>query len=296
MTETLQPAGNTTINRAVVDAAQLVRLGKTYSLAAARFPGMPLFPGHPPFQVISYRTPHGLHCAGDNLWSPVPNEAHLGCMTEVVSGTTHSGAHVDALAHITIGPDDHWFGGANADEHLGDFGPMVGDATELPPVFTRGVLLDVAGHRGVSCLDAGEPISAQELKAVAEAQGTEVRPGNVVLVRTGYMGLWPDGAMMALHKTPGPDLSAAEWLIERRVIATGSDTETFEVQPTRDAGTPSNPQPVHVRLLIDEGIYIMECLDLEVIAAAQVHEFLFVALPLKIRGATGSMIDPLAVI
>lgn len=280
----------------LVQAAQLVRLGKAYSLAATRFPGMPLFPGHPPFQVLTYRTPNGLRCAGENLWNPIANDARLGCMTEVVSGTTHSGAHMDALAHITIGEDDHWYGGGNAAEHLGDFGPMVGDASELPALFARGVLLDVAGHKGVECLSAGEAISAEGLQAVAEAEGVDVRRGDVVLIRTGYMALWPDEAAMASHRTPGSDLSAARWLAERGVVAVGSDTETFEVQPTRDAGIPSNPQPVHVQLLIEEGIFIMESLDLESVATDRVHEFLFVALPLKIRGATGSMVDPLAVI
>ena len=82
------------------------------------------------------------------------------------------------------------------------------------------------------------------------------------------------------------------------VVACGSDTETFEVQPApaQDRGTPSNPQPVHTLLLIEKGIYIMESLHLEELARDGVCEFLFVALPLKIRGATGSMIDPIAVI
>jgi kynurenine formamidase len=68
------------------------------------------------------------------------------------------------------------------------------------------------------------------------------------------------------------------------------------VQPAPDPGTPANPQPVHTRLLIESGVYIMESLDLEQLAADGVHEFLFVALPLKIAGATGSMLDPLAVV
>jgi kynurenine formamidase len=84
-------------------------------------------------------------------------------------------------------------------------------------------------------------------------------------------------------------------MADREVIAVGSDTETFEVQPAPDPGVPSNPQPVHTLLLIDRGIYIMEGLDLEDLAAEGIREFLFVALPLKIRGATGSMVDPVAV-
>ena len=79
------------------------------------------------------------------------------------------------------------------------------------------------------------------------------------------------------------------------MLAAGSDTETFEVQPAPDRGTPANPQPVHTLLLIERGIYILESLDLEALARAGVREFLFVALPLAIRGATGSMVDPVAV-
>ena len=288
------PAGNIPDDH-IVRVTDLVRTGRRYSLAVPRFTGMPLFPGHPPFQVSNFRTPHGVRVAGTNPWG-TPNEVGLGYMAEVVSGTSHSGAHIDALAHMTVGPTGEWFGGANAAEHLGDFGPTVGDAAKLPPLFTRGILLDVAGHRGVDCLERSSPISAEELSAIADAQGTPVGRWDVVVIRTGYMSLWPDAERMRAHLTPGPDLSAAEWLAEKGVVATGSDTETFEVQPTTDPGSPSNPQPVHTRLLIEEGIYLMESLYLEEIAAAGVHEFLFVALPLKIAGATGSMIDPLAVI
>lgn len=280
----------------LVRAAGLVRTGESYSLAAPRFPGMPLFPGHPPFQVTTYRTPHGLRATGENLWEPTPNEVGLGCMTEVVSSTTHSGAHIDALAHMTVGEDAHWYGGGNAGEHLTDFGPNFGDAAALPSLFTRGVLVDVASHRQVDCLPAGSPVDADEIATIIEAQGVEVGPWDVVLIRTGYMGLWPDADRMAEHLTPGPDISAAEWLVDRGVVAVGSDTETFEVQPAPDPGTPSNPQPVHVRLLIEAGVYIMESLDLEELSRDGVHEFLFVGLPLKIAGATGSMMDPLAVV
>jgi len=279
----------------VVAASRLVRSGRMYSLAATRYPGMPLFPGHPPFQVLNYRTPPGIRVTGAQPWGPI-NDAGLGYMAEYVMATSHSGAHVDALAHMTVGDDSHWYGGGAVAEHLTDFGPTWGDAAKLPPFFTRGVLLDVAGHRGVECLPKGEPVGADELDAICEAQGVTVGTWDVVLIRTGYMSLWPDAERMAAHKTPGPDLSAARWLLERGVVATGSDTETYEVQPAPDPGTPANPQPVHTLLLIEHGVHLMESLDLEALARDRVHEFLFVALPLKIRGATGSMIDPLAVV
>jgi kynurenine formamidase len=203
---------------------------------------------------------------------------------------------MDGLAHMTVGDDMHWYGGGNADQHLTDFGPTYLDASAMPPFFTRGVLLDAAGFRGVDCLPKGAPIDAAEMEAIASAEGVSVGKWDVVVIRTGYMGLWPDAERMAAHKTPGPDVSAARWLLERGVVATGTDTETYEVQPTPDPGSEGNPQPVHTLLLIQNAVYLMESLDLEELARQRVYEFLFVALPLKIRGATGSMVDPVAVV
>ncbi len=273
--------------------ASLIRDGRMYRLARERFPRMPLFPGHPTFEVVSYRTPQGSRATGDHHWG-LPNDACLGYMSELVIGTTHTGAHVDAHAHMTVGSDDRWHGGS-ARSDLGDFGPVRGDATEIPPLWRRGVLYDVPGHRGVTALDAGEPVGAEELLAIEDASGVGAGAGDIALVRTGYLSGWPDPERLAASRGAGADISAARLLLERGVVATGSDTETYEVQPAPDRGSPANPQPVHTLLLIENGIYLMESLDLEGIAAAGVREFLFVALPLAIRGATGSMIDPVAI-
>lgn len=279
---------------AVLRGLDLVRDGIVFRLAKARFPGMPLFPGHPPFQVLTYRSPSGIRAAGDEPWGPL-NDIGLGYMSELVMGSQHTGAHIDAHAHMTIGPDDHWHGGSARTE-LGDFGPLSGDATEIPPIWRRGVLYDVAGSRGVSALPAGEPIDAAELERIESRTGVAAGRGDVALVRTGYLSGWPDEEMMTSHVGAGPDITASRLLADRGVIAVGSDTETFEVQPTNHPGEPTNPQPVHTYLLIERGVYIMESLDLEALAEAGVTEFLFVALPLGIAGATGSMIDPVAVI
>ncbi len=282
-------------NDALLDALRIPQQGRVFSLALPRFHGMPLFASHPPFEVSMYRTPLGLRGDREEPWGPV-NEVNLGYMAEVTSGTSHSGAHVDALAHMTIGPDDHWYAGVSAHEHLGDRGPKIGDASKLPHFVTRGVLLDVPGHRGIDALPAGEPIDAGELQAVAHRQGTEVRRGDIVMIRTGYLSKWPDPEALARHRTAGPDISAARWLLEVGVVATGTDTETYEVQPAPDLGSPANPQPVHTLLLIEEGIYLFESIYLEEIAREGVYEFLFIALPTKIEGGTGSMLDPVAII
>ena len=288
------PAGDQSTEE-VLEVLRLPRRGKVFSLALPRFTGMPLFGSHPPFQVTMYRTPNGLRGDGVEPWGP-HNEVNLQYMAESVSGTAHSGAHVDALAHMTIGEDDHWYGGGNAREHLGDRGPTVGDGSHLPPFIRRGVLLDVPGYLGLDALASHQPVDAEQLKAVAEHQGVSIRRGDVVLIRTGYLGAWPDARKMAMHTTAGPDITAAHWLLEQGVVATGSDTETYEVQPAPDPGSPANPQPVHTLLLIENGIYLFEGIYLEEVAEAEVYEFLFVALPLKIKGTTGSMLDPVAIV
>jgi kynurenine formamidase len=279
----------------VLDSLRLPRQGRVYSLALPRFTGMPLFGAHPPFQVTMYRTPAGLRGDGIEPWGS-GNEVNLGYMAETVSGTAHSGAHVDALAHMTIGEDDHWYGGGNTAAHLGDRGPTFGDGSKLPVFIRRGVLLDVPGYLGIDALPAHQPVDAHQLQAVARHQGVEVGAGDVVLIRTGYLGGWPDPQRLAEHVTAGPDISAARWLLDRGAVAVGSDTETFEVQPAPDPGVPANPQPVHTLLLIENGIYIFEGVFLEELARDAAYDFLFVALPLKINGTTGSMVDPVAVI
>lgn len=278
----------------VVRAAAMIRTGAVVSLAGVRFTGMPLFPGHPPFQVLNYRTPRGIRVSGATPWGPV-NDAGLGYMAEYLMASSHSGAHIDALAHMTVGEDMHWYGGGNPDEHLSDSGPTFGDASTMPPFFTRGVLVDVAGHRGVEALPAGDPVGVDEVRQILADEGVAVEPWDVVLFRTGYLGMWPDAERLAAHRTAGPDISVARWLLERGVVAAGSDTETFEVQPAPDLGPEGNPQPVHTALLIENGVYILEGVDTEELARRKVYEFCFVALPLKIRGATGSMVDPVAI-
>ncbi|MDR1712146.1 MAG: cyclase family protein [Propionibacteriaceae bacterium] len=279
----------------VVKAAGLIKQGKMISLASPRFPGMPLFPGHPPFQVLNARTPRGIRTAGLKPWGEV-NDVGLGYMAEYLMCTSHSGAHIDALAHMTIGEDMHWYGGGNPDEHLTANGPVVGDASKLPPFFTRGVLVDVPGFRGTQAMDGHEPVYLDEVQAILAAEGVTVQPYDVVLFRTGYLSFWPDEAALIAHRGAGPDISVARWLLEQGVVATGSDTESFEVQPAPDKGPEGNPQPVHTALLIENGLYIMESVDLEQLAEAKIYEFCFVALPLKIKGATGSMIDPVAIV
>jgi len=276
----------------VLGALALVKQGRVYSLDCGRFAGMPIFPAHPPFQVLSYRSPRGIDNQDDQDWLG-ENEVNFHWNSEMVMGTVHSGTHVDAFAHITCGDEHTWFGGGSTERDLGDFGPLRGDATEIPPIIARGVLIDVAGARGVDALGAHEAIGADELRDALASQGVELRRGDVPLIRTGYLSGWPDAEFIAAHEQAGIDRDAALWLVEQGVLAVGADTEALEVLPSTVAG---NPHPVHIELLNQRGIFIIEMVDCEALARDHVYEFCFVCLPLAIRGATGSMVRPVALI
>ncbi len=275
-------------------AAGLVRAGLIYDLTVDRFRGMPMPLMHPPFEVLGYRTPHGLDNDPRETWLKGPaNREHMGFNTELVITCTHTGSHVDTLSHVTVGDDSHWYGGFTAANDLGDFGPQRADASTLLPIFPRGVMLDLPRAFGTAALAARAPIGAADLRRAAALEDVSLRAGDVALIRTGYLGHWPDAAALDAHRGAGITLEAAHWLVDQGVIAVGADTEAVEQMPTTDA---ANPQPVHSYLLIDQGVLLLEMLYLEGLAADSVHSFLFVAQPTKIQGASGAFIDPIAVV
>ncbi len=279
----------------VLSAIGSVRQGRIYDLDAGRFMGMPLWSGHPQLTVLGYRSPYGLAVTGEMAqFHPGPNSARQSFNSDMVISSTHTGCHIDALSHITIGDDAHWYNGYRAADSLSDHGPMRADAAALSPIVARGVLADVAAYRSVDRLPAHDGVGVEELQAVLRNQGTMPRRGDVLLLRTGLMRDWPNAARMAEGDGSGLRLDAAHWLADTvGVAAVGADNSDVEALPSDD---PNAPQPVHVFLLIKRGVPLIEFAYLEELARDRVYEFLFVALPLKISGTTGSMIRPIAVV
>jgi kynurenine formamidase len=273
---------------------KLLRLpteGNVYDLDPGRWPGMPIWAGHPPFQILTYRSPQGIRVEGDQEWlAPENNQANISLISELMLATNHSGSHVDALGHICSGADE-WNNG-NAQENLSDFGVKTGDAASIVPFITRGTLIDIPAYLGVEQLDAHHPITLEEFEGALKAQGTEVRRNDVVLVRTGQMRGWPSPEKLALSAGAGITEPVADYCAVREVRAVGADTEGCEVMPSI---LPGNPHPVHERLLIKSAIHILENIYLEELSVDKRYEFLFIGLPLKIQGATGSMIRPIAI-
>ncbi len=279
----------------LVEQMGLVTKGDVYDLSSGWWRHMPAFKDYPQFEVVTYNSPLGERVEGRYPFSASDdNAAQFGYISEYVAGSLHTGTHIDALAHVTCGEHDEWFGGVSATDSVGNFGPLKGDASQLPALMGRGVLLDIPALLGVPHLPANFEIEVEHVRGAADRAGVEIRPGDTVLVRTGQMHFWPDmEAIQANAIGSGVGLEAAHWLVEQGARYVGADTLSFEVRPSR---VPGNPLPVHVYLLQQQGIHILEWVDCEAIAADGVTEFLFVALPLTIRGGTGSPIRPLAVV
>jgi kynurenine formamidase len=246
-----------------------IHSARVFDLEQPRYAGAPTHPAHAPgFNYFLHR--HHAHGAP---------EARTGASGIIVT-PEHSGTHIDALAHQAENLTLH--GGVAADEVQTSVGFKQLGIETMAPIVARGVLLDVPR-------DAEYAITAEELE---EASKTEIRAGDVVLVRTGWGKLWSDPERYL--KAPGVSAGGSRWLIERKVAAVGADNMAFDVMG------PADPElkvtlPGHVLLLVRAGIPIIENLNLEELAAAGVHEFLFVCLPLKMRGATGSPVRPIAV-
>jgi kynurenine formamidase len=245
---------------------------RVFDLGQPYFVGMPHHPSHPPY-LYSLVKQHGEY----------PGPGGASSASESIALGSHVGTHIDALSHFSCA--GRMFGGEDAASAQSWDGGMKHHAIDgVPPLLRRGVLLDFA-RDGV--LPPDRELQPADLEA---ALRTEIRPGDVVLIRTGWARYFEDARkFIARVHGPGPGLAGAQWLSERGIFAAGSDTVAFEKVPD-----PS--MPVHVHLLVEKGIHIIECLNLEELAAAGVHEFLFIALPLKIRGGTASPIRPVAVV
>jgi kynurenine formamidase len=208
---------------------------------------------------------------------------------DVVSFSTHSGTHVDALAHAWY--DDLLYNGFSSDTVRSTSGAQRCGAENLRPVVTRGLLLDVAAGREAPW-GPDEPVTDADLERACERAGVRPEPGDAVLVRTGWLGRTGDDPATYFASEPGLDLSAARWLGAADVAVVGADNYAVEAQPS-PAGTVF---PVHQLLLRDLGVPLIENMVLDELAQAGVASFLFVAAPLPLVGGTAGPVAPLAVL
>jgi kynurenine formamidase len=233
------------------------------------------------FRLTPYRTPK---CVSG------PESPGFDFSMELITGSPHLGTHFDGLAHVQSHGTVH--GGHAAREVFNDFGWRANGVEHAPAVISRGVLLDVALALKTDCLPNRYEISIADLEHTLTQQGTELHSGDVVLVRTGWFAenyLSDPNAYFASEPGIGPD--AAVWLASQGMSCLGSDTSGTEVTPMPDL-----EHTTHVAMLVDRGIHLIEIMDLEAISRDRVFEFLFLALPLRITGGTGSWLRPLAIV
>lgn len=256
---------------------------RVFDLGRPLYRGMPQSPNHPPYWHTLPRR-HGDMVRADG-GSAAADHISLG---------THVGTHIDAFSHVSH--NGLMLGGVSAaDAQRGGTMSSLGAETILP-MFHRGVLLDVPRALGLEECEPGYEITPDDLSRTAETQGVEVREGDVVLIRSGWGKHFDKGnEVYTGHDSgvPGVGEAGAYWLAGHGVHAAGADTIAFErLAP----GAGHSLLPAHRVLLVETGIHIIETMDLEELASAGAHEFLFVLSPLKLVGATGSPVRPLAVV
>lgn len=258
----------------ILQAATLVRRGRVYSLQTPLSKDGPIAPSRSP---LWHRT----------MISSRPGPV-MGAADDVILMHTHGTTHVDALCHVFF--DNQMYNGYRASESIH---PTTGASRNgihnVEALVGRGVLLDIAGQRGVAHLDLNEEITPQELDACARAQGVEVRPGDIVMIRTGWLRVFEEDRELFDSGCPGPNGDVAAWFREHDLCAMGADNVAVETMAHRPG------HPLHVSIIRDQGGYLLEFVNLEEIAVDRVYEFLFVAAPLRLLNGIGSPINPLAI-
>jgi kynurenine formamidase len=262
---------------------------RIYDLSIDYFVGMPSFQaaGDPSYQIFMSHTPAGT--VVDNLNGAGTEVNQRVCYSgDVIFMYTHTGTHIDALNHFGI--DGKIYNNFSADEFLGSRNWVRGGAEQIPPIVARGVLLDIAALKGVECLPASYPITVEDCKEALNRTGLSLAEGDIALIRTGRMAFWPE-AVKVLGNPPGLSLDAARWLTAQGIVVVAADQECVEVGPSQHE---DNWLPGHCHFLAESGVPMIELVNLEEVARDGVNEFCLIAAPIKLRGASGAPVRPLA--
>lgn len=267
----------------VIEAANLISEGKIYEL------------GH----TYESSMPKGGRTFKFNLVFPSPQDpphSVVGNVDFFAGDIGQIGTQFDALGHIGYRDEkeDIYYNGFKGSEMYSPNGLMKLGVENAGPFFTRGILIDVAGYKGVERLEPGYEITVEDIEGSLGKQGVLIKEGDVVLIRTGHSKLWDvDGtAYYDWTAEPGIGVLAATWLAEQKVVIVGSDNYGVEVVPFDES--PTN-WPVHLLLLKDNGIHLLESLDLEGLHKDKLYEFAFMFSPLPLKGGTGSPGNPVAI-
>jgi len=265
----------------VLQAARLVTTGKTYPLGVETGPDSPAYPPRQYSMTIlqlddGTGTPQGSNRATGNddlmlLWMGI-------------------GSQIDGLGHMGI--DHVYYNGNRAQDFVRVTGLTKLSVHELPPIVTRGVLLDMAALFGEPVLSAGRAFNREQIQAAEKAHGVTIESGDVVLFHTGWLNVADSDKARFMAGEPGLGVDGARYLAERGVVAVGADNWALEVLPSENA---DQLFPVHPELLAKNGVYILENMDTRALAQDGVSEFLFVLGQPRFVGAVQAVINPVAI-
>jgi len=262
----------------VLRATRLIRTGVVIELGQVLSSTMPFF-GTRSFNVQTKRT----------VMNPQSN--HRGSNEEYVTGEFGQiGTQFDGFAHQTIGGS--MYNCFKLDDIATRNGFQKLGIEKVGAIITRGVLIDIAGLKGVDMLPDGYEITVQDIEQALAKQKLKLQPGDAVVIHTGYGKLWNKDNVRYSKGHPGIGVAAANWIAKQDPMLVGSDNGSVEVNPNPD---PNLSLPVHQILLVINGIHILENLKLDELMTKGVQEFALMVQPLKIQGGTGSTVAPIAV-
>ena len=277
----------------LVKRARIIDLSHTWEIKS------PIAGVNPPYSFA-------LSATHANTRGTFGDGGQLSFTSEVMDWSGQHGApSIDAIGHI--GRDGKLFGGVDAaaatssPDGIGAGGVGAHLAIDKFPndlLVSRAVLLDVARWKNgdASPLAPAYEITAKDLDQTAKHFNVRIRRGDTVLIRTGWGPYFKSNAgLYAGADSPGPGVEAADWLIKHGARIVGNDTLTFEKRPPVTLTPKFQVFPVHMRLIADSGIYIIENLDLEALSTARAYHFAAVIPPLKVKGGTGSALRAFAI-
>jgi kynurenine formamidase len=271
-------SGNHMKPASVLNAVKLIKTGEVVELAHVLGPGMAISPTRR-FDMHAKRT---FMNAGTN---------ERGSNEElVVSEIGQVGTQFDGFAHQTH--RNSWYNCFKVDENATRGGFSKLGIHNVGALITRGVLIDVAGFKGVEMLGDTYEITVEDLEGALRKQNMTLQPGDAVIINTGWGKLYGKDNPRYMKSNPGIGVKAAEWLATRDPMLMGADNAPVEVSPNPDKQL---SLPVHQIALVVNGIHLLENLKLDELAAKNVHEFAFMMQPLKIQGGTGSTVSPISV-
>jgi kynurenine formamidase len=271
-------AANRVTPAKVLEAKGLITKGTIYQLGRVYEADMPL----PATRHFSLHIPQAY---------VIPSKNQGIYHDEVVSGELGQiGTQFDGLGHFGIG--DLFYNGNRRADFAQPGGLTKLGIENVGAIVTRGVLIDVARLRGVPQLQAGYEVTAKDVTDALQRQRLEIRPGDVVLIHTGWGSLWKKDNARYLGSAPGLGVAAAQLLADKEVTVVGADTSAVEVSPNPDKTLAA---PVHQLLIARNGIYLHENIVTEDLARDEVYEFAYIFAPLRLKGATGSPGNPIAI-